>query len=239
MTPAHSGIIFEVYGTCHKTQNAMNPYIEIAIAEDQKLLCEALVRILDAEPDFKIVIRAANGWELLQKLECAHASPHVLLLDIEMPVMNGIETLSHLRRKYGTIKVIMLSLHADTSIVNRCLKLGACSYIPKGCDCEALIDTVRNVYHKDRYISWQASSLLNTGDEGLRKADAVFSSTELRVLRALQAGAQTKQIAARLFLSPRTVEGIRQRLYKKTGTRTPASLLNYVLKTNLLKDTDE
>lgn len=114
--------------------------IRIAIAEDHAVFRNAIKTFLLSLPDINLVIEATNGQELVDRL--ADSKPEIILLDIEMPVMNGIQALSLIRLKYPEIKVIMLSMHNDHSLISNVMNLGAYAYLPKTTELNVIGETI-------------------------------------------------------------------------------------------------
>ncbi|MCZ8284655.1 MAG: response regulator transcription factor, partial [Bacteroidia bacterium] len=128
----------------------MKPKISIAIAEDHVLFRQGMVSLLTEEEDISIAFEAGNGQELLDSLK--HTIPHVILLDISMPVMEGKEALTKIRELYPEVKVIMLSMYYESSYIAEYLAKGARAFLPKNCDIEKVIDAIRTVHQKGFYF---------------------------------------------------------------------------------------
>ena len=136
----------------------MSKRIKVVIAEDQELMRKSLVALLGDYKCFEVVGEAANGKELLHLLKTIH--PDIVLLDIEMPLMNGMETISILSVKYPAAKVIILSMHINDTLIVDFMTKGAKAYLAKGCDVDTLIKTIKQVNDNGFYFSDQISKAM-------------------------------------------------------------------------------
>ena len=214
----------------------MNEPIKVAIADDHVLFRAGVKSALSVHKDIKMIAEADNGMQLLTVLK--HVQPDVILLDIQMPIMDGINTLPEIKKLYPEIKVIMLTMHNDHSMISKLMELGANSYLTKNSDSEIIYQAVKTVHEQEYYFNQLTNKALIDGLRVKRQAeaslpvDAKLSDKEISILRMICEEKSTKEIADLVDLSPRTVEAIRDKLKVKTGAK---SLLLYGISSGALK----
>jgi DNA-binding NarL/FixJ family response regulator len=216
-----------------------NTVIKVAIADDHALFRAGVKTSLSARKDIQMVAEAENGMQLLNLLK--HIQPDVVLLDIQMPIMDGLTTLPEVKRLYPNIKVIMLSMHNDHSMISRMMEIGANSYLTKDSDSETIYQAIRTCYQQEFFFNDLTNkALLN----GLRTKRTIESNTphdvqltekEIIILKLMCEEKSTKEIADIVDLSPRTVEAIRDKLKTKTGTKSMAGLVMYAVKAGIVE----
>jgi two-component system response regulator DegU len=215
----------------------MKPKISIAIAEDHVLFRQGMVSLLNEEEDVSIAFEAGNGQELLDSLQ--HTLPHVILLDISMPVMEGKEALTKIRETYPEVKVIMLSMYYESSYIAEYLAKGARAFLPKNCDIDKVVDAIRTVHHKGFYFDDEISGLLmdklihveKQHDDNVKLR---LTDRETQVLNLICLEKSNKEIAEILHISIRTVEGHRQCIMAKTDTKNVLSLVMFALRNKII-----
>lgn len=212
--------------------------IKIAIAEDQRLFRECLVPILNGFDNLKVVMEASNGIELLNQLKAATLKPDVVLLDLSMPEMDGLETTQQLKILFPDIKVIVLSVHSEQRHIVKMVGIGINGYLVKNSELEEVKRAVEAVYEKGFYFN---DSILKAIQSGMRQQkqhrfDIVSTLTgrEKEILQLICRELTTQEIAEKLYLSVRTVDGHRNNLLEKTGARNTAGLVIYAIKNNLV-----
>ena len=213
--------------------------IRVIIADDHVLYRAGVKTALSSKKDVKIIAEADNGSHLLNLLK--GIQPDVILLDIQMPIMDGIATLPEIKRLYPRIKIIMLTMMDDQSMITRLMELGANSYLTKTSDSEIIYEAIKTCYEQEFYFnSLTNKALLNNLKQRvpqsikLQQEDATLSDKEITVLRLMCEEKSTREIAEAVDLSPRTIEAIRDKLKVKTGTKSTAGLIMYAVKNNLL-----
>jgi DNA-binding NarL/FixJ family response regulator len=186
-----------------------------------------------------MVAEAENGMQLLNLLR--HIQPDVVLLDIQMPVMDGLTALPEIKKLYPGIKVIMLSFLNDHSVISKMMEIGANSYITKESGAEMIYDAIRGVYEHDFYFNELTNKALLSGlrtkrtNESSMPQDVHLTDKEITILKLMCDEKSTKEIADMVDLSPRTVEAIRDKLKTKTGTKSMAGLVMYAVKAGLVE----
>jgi len=179
------------------------------------------------------------GYFLLTILK--HLQPDVILLDIQMPIMDGIATLPEIKKLYPNIKVIMLTMHNDHSMITKLMELGANSYLTKNSDSELIYEAVKTVHEQEFFFNQLTNKALIDGLRMKRQVeanlpvDAKLTDKEISVLRMICEEKSTKEIADQVELSPRTVEAIRDKLKVKTGAKSLAGLVMYAVKSGIIE----
>lgn len=214
----------------------MDARIRLLLADDHALFLNGLVAILSQEPDFCVVATARNGREALEKL--TESAVDIALLDIDMPELTGLEATQYISTNLKGIKVILLSMHAEPSLVRSALNAGADGYVIKTADLEELTFALKQVFKGKRYFD---SNLLTT-----QKTTQIphISSTypglsdltarEIEILKMIAQGFKNSEIGERLFISPKTVDTHRTNLMRKLGARNVASLTRIALEEGLI-----
>jgi DNA-binding NarL/FixJ family response regulator len=213
--------------------------VNVAIAEDQSLFRKGLKQLMDEYlQNIKIVMEAENGADLLNKLAlCEEDLPHILLLDISMPLMDGIETFGHLRKKYPGMKVIVLSVHQEDRYVVKMIELGANGYLLKNAELAEVEKAILQVMEHDYYFNERMIASIKKGLRNRKDIElnsAKITSREKEILQLICEEKTAAEIATGLFISERTVEGHRNNLLQKTGAKNTAGLVIYAIKNQLV-----
>lgn len=216
--------------------------INVIIADDHVLYRAGVKAALSTKKDIKVIAEADNGSHLLMLLKAIH--PDVILLDIQMPIMDGIATLAELKKLYPEIKVIMLTMMDDHSMITRLMELGANSYLTKTSDSEIIYEAIKTCHEQEYYFNALTNkALLNNLrqkhpvlPEKIAQEEARLSEKEITVLKLMCEEKSTREIAQAVELSPRTVEAIRDKLKTKTGSKSTAGLIMYAVKHKLLNE---
>lgn len=215
--------------------------IRIALADDEALFRKGLVMLLSDFPDLEIVLEASNGQELLDRLAVAESKPNVLLLDLKMPVLNGIETAKILREQYPELKIIILSTHFSKAFILNMIEIGASSYLPKNSDPDSVANTIKAVAEKgfsynNEVLEVIRESMVNKHSIKPKNSFEVeLTNREQEILNLICDQYTTSEIADKLFISPRTVDGHRNNLLGKLGCRNTAGLVVFALQHNLVE----
>lgn len=212
--------------------------IKVAIADDHALFRTGVRTALSVKKDIELIAEADNGMQLLSQLK--HIEPDVILLDIQMPVMDGIATLPEIRKIYPAVKVIILSMYNDHSMISKLMEIGANSYLTKNSDSETIYEAIKTCYEQEFYFNDLTNKALLSGLRNKRTENAIIEDShltekELRVLKLICEEKNTKEIADIVDISPRTVESIREKLKMKTGAKSMAGLVVYAVKHGILK----
>ncbi|MFB9217969.1 response regulator [Vibrio sinaloensis] len=207
--------------------------IKLVLADDHRLMQDGLKSRLEREDNLDILACVGTGSDALEKTLCL--KPDVLLLDINMPQLNGIEVLEELAKSGLETAVIMLSMHDSRDYVVRSVKAGAKGYVLKDVGSEELVMAINQVAQGRSYLCPQASDrLLEQINEEPQQKDDTLSKRESDVLKAIANGACNKEIADSLHISVRTVETHRLRIKKKLGATSTAALVKLALQKGLV-----
>lgn len=198
--------------------------IHLAIADDQKLFRQALGMLIEQEQGLCLSIQAENGPELLQLLKNTQKLPDVVLMN--MPEINGIEFNNELQKCFPSIKVIILSIHPQPKFVSRMIEEGLGAYLIKNCDKDELINAINIVHKGGFYTNLRAI-------EASQKNKLALTKREKQILELICMELSTTQIADKLFLSTRTIEGHRKNLLSKTKSHNTAGLVLFAVKNGL------
>lgn len=211
--------------------------IKIAIADDHRLFREGLKMILDRIEDFILCFEAVSGQDLLTRMKAK--SVDVVLLDIDMKDMNGIEALRKIILRNPRPRIIILSMHMELRLISHLMELGASSYLPKDVKKEELEKAIRTVHSEGVYLNDTITkSMLTTLKTKGKKftLNVELRDREKEVLQLICKELTTKEIAKIMHLSERTVEGHRQNLMHKLDTKTTVGLLKKAISLNLFSD---
>jgi two-component system response regulator NreC len=210
----------------------------ILLADDHNVLRSGLKYLLNAQNDMVVVGEAATGDEALRLAR--ELAPDVLILDITMPGMDGLDVLRELKRVAPVIRVLILTMHEEEGYLRRALALGAAGYCPKGAADAELISAIRAVLRGNLYIHPSHTKVLLNGmvsaaGEGNNNAPAAaLSEREHEVLRLVALGHTNQEIADQLALSVKSVESYRARGMEKLGLTSRAALVRYAIRENWL-----
>lgn len=209
--------------------------INVAIADDHSLFREGIRMIISDMPGITLCLEASSGEDLLARLE--NASPDVILLDIEMKDLNGIETMKKLLEIKPAPKVIVLSMHTEPRMISYMMELGAHGYLQKDARKEELEIAIRTVFDKGAYFNERVSMSLLVGlkNKGQKPSLVVeLTPREKEVLTLICQEFTTLEIGEKLFISERTVEGHRKNLCSKLAVRNTAGLVKKAMIMNLI-----
>lgn len=204
----------------------------IAIVEDHLLLSQAIGTIVDSFEDFKVTSLCNNGKELIEKIPSFEKIPDVILMDINMPIMNGIETTEWLTKHHPDIKVLALSVEDDENTVLKMLRAGAKGYLLKDTEKSILEKALKEVITKGYYHTKDVTSILMNSISGGQKS-VLLKEKELIFIRHACSEMTYKEIAEKMFLSPKTIDGYRQVLFEKLGVKNRIGLAMYAIKNKI------
>ena len=208
--------------------------IRALIADDHAVVRQGLKQILGDTPEMLIAGEAANGQEVLDKVRAE--TWDVVVLDISMPDRSGLDILKQLRSERPNLPVLVLSMHSEDQYAMRVLKAGASGYLTKDSAADELVKAIRKVVSGGRYVSsFLAEKLaLEIGADSNKLPHETLSDREFQVLRMIAAGKSVAEIAAELYLSPKTVSTYRARLLQKMNLGTNAELIHYAIQNHLI-----
>ena len=212
--------------------------IKLAVVDDQALFRKGMIAMLNSIPDFKIELEAENGNDLFEKLKI-YQDIEVILLDLRMPEMNGIEATKKLKTQHPTIKIIIISVHDDTDIITHLFEIGANGYLDKNSHPDEVERAIRDVIALDYHFNTASQIALNEIETATKSKNYLidevkFSTRERQVLELICQELTTQEVANKLCLSSRTIEGYRISLMNKTGSRNAAGLILFAIRHKLI-----
>jgi len=214
----------------------MNRLIRIIVADDHQIVRQGLRILLEAEPDMEVIAEADNGRKVLKLAQ--EMLPDVIIMDLSMPELNGIEATRQILAAAPGVKVVALSMHSDSLFVLNMIKSGASGYLLKDCALEELVKAIRTVVDQKTYLSPGISDIVIrdfvTGWQTTNaSAFSVLSAREREVLQLMAEGRTTNQIADGLCVSVKTVEAHRKQVMTKLGIHSVAELTKYAIRQGL------
>jgi len=223
-------------------KNETDEPIKVIIADDHVLYRAGVKTALGSKKDIKVIAEADNGMHLLNMLKMIPAD--VILLDIQMPIMDGISALPEIKKLYPELKIIMLTMMDDHSMITRLMELGANSYLTKTSDSEIIYEAIKTCFEQEYYFNQLTNKALLTNlkqrtvapPQKLMQQEASLNEKETLILKLMCEEKSTKEIADIVDLSPRTVEAIRDKLKVKTGAKSTAGLIMYAVKHKILNE---
>lgn len=212
----------------------MNTSINIALLDDESLFLDALANLVDSNSNFKVVYKTNNGYEFLDYAKNAEHLPDILLLDLNMLPINGLEVLDELNKNNINIRVIVLSSLYNSSMYGYMIKYGISGFLPKYIEKDELFHAIEQVYTNKYYLTESNQSLLN---EFLKNKNSNhnpwnmidLSDRELEVLDCICKEMSTREIAEYLFISTKTVESHRSKLMEKIGCKNVIGMVIYAI----------
>lgn len=208
--------------------------IKIAIADDYKIYRDGLKVGLSADENLEVVAEADNGEDLLKLLE--QISPDVILMDLKMPIMDGMEATKVVRKKYPAIKVLVITMYEDDKFIIHLMENGANGYLLKNTEPEEIRKSIYSVHENGYYFNDVVNKallkklVLKNNLKPSFNQNVELSEREMEVLKLICEEKTAAEIGKEIFLSPRSVEGIRQRLIEKVGVRNTAGLVMFAVK---------
>jgi two-component system, NarL family, response regulator NreC len=212
--------------------------IRILLADDHTVIRSGLRALLERVVDFQVVAESGDGWEAANLVDEHH--PHVAVMDIAMPRLNGIEATHQITSKHPEIAVVILSMHSDEGYVLRSLKAGARAYLLKDSAEAELISAIRAVHQSKAFFSPTISKMLaedyvrQIQQRGAHDSFELLSAREREVLQLLAEGRSNKDVAALLNLSLYTIETHRSNILQKLGLHSSAELILYAVRKGIV-----
>lgn len=201
--------------------------ISILIADDHKLIRETWSFILNSDPRFEVVSQCSNGEEAIA--EATRLRPKIVLLDINMSPINGIEATQQIRKYSPASKIIGVSMHSQPAYVKKLLKLGAHGYVTKNSPQQEMFEAIAEVFKGNRYICAEVKTILSEQVfEDENQGANALSNRELEIIKHIKDGLSSKEISSQLNISLKTVEVHRHNILKKLNLKNSAALVNYI-----------
>lgn len=215
----------------------MEEVIKVAIADDHKIFRKGVILSLRNYTNIKFVLEADNGEELLQQLP--ETQPDVILMDLRMPMKDGIEATKIVARQFPNIHVIVLSMYEDDHFISHMMENGANGYLLKSTDPAEIRKAIMDVHEKGYYLNPFVNKILLRKTQNRQRpvptlnSEIVLSDREKDVIRMICMEFTAQEIAQKLEISPRTVEAIKDRLMERFGVKNTAGLVYFAAKNNL------
>lgn len=210
----------------------MSKQIRILIADDHTLFIDGLKSLLRDEPDMEVVEIANNGKELLEIIAPSKAT--LILLDINMPVMNGLDTLRYIKQNQPYLKIIILSTYNDEHLIDKAKSAGANGYLLKTTSRPELLNTIRLINNGQSCFPYRSPDIVKeavVGDNFIKQFN--LSKREKEILLFIKEGLTNQQIADKLFLSIYTVETHRKNIMQKLNLKSSAALFKFIAENNI------
>lgn len=214
--------------------------IHLALAEDNEIMRNGLALILESFPSLNLLHTAVNGQDLLKQIEETKTLPDVILLDIDMPKLNGFDTCIEIRKRYKEVGVIFLTSHISNQFIQHAVKVGGHGYLSKNSDVDEILEAINEVrekgyYYNDLFHIDLVKDLLSKGNVKQDFPKVVdLTPREIDFLRLLCKEMTDAEIANELNISPLSAETYRKNLLKKVGVKKAIGLAIYAVKHNLL-----
>ena len=210
--------------------------INVMLVDDHDLVRKGIRRLLDDTSGIKVVAEATDGEQAIQQVR--RERPDVILMDVSMPGIGGLEATRKIKQVSPGMKVIAVTIHDDDPIPARLLEAGAAGYITKGCDVDEIVEAIRSVHSGNRYITpgvaqkLALSLMKNQGPSGLDE----LSDREVTIMLMVVKGISNREISEKLCLSPKTISTYRCRLFEKLGVSNNVELTRFAIRHGLVKE---
>nr|WP_315179623.1 response regulator transcription factor [uncultured Flavobacterium sp.] len=218
----------------------MSKTIKIILVDDEILFRKGISFLLGRETNIEIIFEASNGDELISFLQNnKNNHPDIIIMDLKMPIINGVEATKIIRKEFPELKIIALTSYDSKSFVANMIDVGAVSYLIKNATPQELLTTIKEVASKGFYYTDYVMKIIQADVLTNKKTKSNFDSNflsprEIEVLKLICIQKSTVEIAEQLFISPRTVEGHRNNLLLKTESRNIAGLVVYAVQNELM-----
>jgi two-component system, NarL family, invasion response regulator UvrY len=206
----------------------------IALVDDHVILRSALADLINTIPGYHVILQASNGAEMMQLLS-KKKQPEIIMLDINMPKMDGFETCILLTQKYPRIKILAFSMHSEEAMILKMIRSGAMGYLLKSADAAEMSTAFKALLNNQHYLSEGISKILLQGLQSMPPEEEVeLNEKETEFLKLICLELSHKEIGAKMHLSKRTVDYYRDALFRKLNTNTRVGLVKYAIKKNLV-----
>ena len=211
--------------------------IKIVVADDHQLFREGLVNLLESDENIQVIGQAEDGEIAIKKV--LELKPDILLTDIAMPNMNGMEATRNLKKQFPDLKIIAVSMHSDRQFVKGMLTAGTDAYLLKNCTHQQLLEAVHTVYNGKKYLSEDITEMVISGYlDGTGTTDDKYnqlSEREKEIFLLLAEGVSTREIGDKLFISVKTVGTHKQNILEKLDLKNNSDIVKYALKKGLIQ----
>jgi DNA-binding NarL/FixJ family response regulator len=216
----------------------MNDSIKIVLVDDEILFRKGISFLLEREENIDIIFEASNGEELIVYLNQSINKPDIIIMDLKMPVLNGVEATKIIRKNFPEIKIIALTSYDTKSFIANMIQVGAVAYLIKNTTPKDLLYTINQVFLKgffynENVLETIKGTVISSKNSKSNLEGSFLSPREIEILQLICLQKTTIEIAEELFLSPRTVEGHRNNLLLKTESRNIAGLVVYAIQNEI------
>jgi DNA-binding NarL/FixJ family response regulator len=217
----------------------MSETIKIILVDDEVLFRKGISFLLAREENIEVIFEASDGVELIEFLKGDNPKPDIVMMDLKMPLLNGIEATKIIHRDFPGIKIIALTSYDSKSFISNMINIGAVSYLVKSTTPQELFTTINEVAAKGFYYSDYVVNIIQNEIATNKKAkcsldNGFITARELEVLQLICEQRSTVEIGEKLFISPRTVEGHRNNLLLKTESKNIAGLVVYAIQNGIV-----
>ncbi|MCF8373688.1 MAG: response regulator transcription factor [Bacteroidales bacterium] len=213
--------------------------VKIILADDHQIIIDGLDLLLSSQDGYKVVRKVTNGSELLKDIELFQ--PDLVISDIEMPGLNGIEASKEIKKCFPNVKIIILSMYKEPSLIRQLIQLGVDGYLTKTSDQEELLAGIDRVVGGQKYFGSDVTVALTNSIDNQRKAEgdldklAQLSERENEILKLVCEGLNNKEIGERLFISHRTVDTHRTNLMRKLDVHSVVELIRFAIRNGIIE----
>lgn len=216
----------------------------IVLIDDHQIVIDGLTSVLEEVEQYEIVGTANNGKDAIQLIRIAE--PQLALMDIDMPIMNGISAATELKKNYPQVKIIILSLHNEKAIIQNLIQIGVDGYLLKNSNKDEMLNAIQQVLNGQKYFSSDvtlslsgmapsSSIKLTNTDPGNAEKLSSLTERELEILKGIADGMSNREIGEQLFISQRTVDTHRQNIMKKLDVKKVVGLIKFAIKNGLIE----
>jgi DNA-binding NarL/FixJ family response regulator len=221
--------------------NSKDYLIKFAIADDHKIFRDGIKMALSGKENLKLLWEAEDGKEMMHKISIK--KPEVLLMDIRMPEIDGINAIEQIRKEYEDIKIVVLTMYDDQQMISKMMEMGANAYLTKTTDPEEIYNAILTCMNDDFYFNDLVNKAVmgkllqkkNIRQNTVNQPTIHFNEKELKILQLLSEDKTTEEISKIVFLSPRTIETIRQNMKSKVNAKTIGGLIMYGMRNKLIE----
>lgn len=214
----------------------MEKLVKIALVDDHMLVLSSLEKLINTFDGYNVIIKASNGQDLIEQLAESEEQPDLVLLDNNMPIMNGFETLKWIRSNRPLLPVLILSMEDDESMMIKMIRSGANGYLLKDCNPDDLKWALKEVMEKGFHYTKKVNGVLQEAENiiNFETKQDVLKDTEIAFIKLACTDLTYKEIADTMMLSPKTIDGYRHDLFAKLNIKNRVGLALYAVKNNLI-----
>jgi len=215
--------------------------IKVILADDHQLVRDGIRSLIRDAKNIEVIEEASDGYELLEKLKTT--KPDIIVLDISMPRLSGIDAIKKIKEEFPSVKVLVLSMFTSEEYIFNAIKAGARGYLPKNTSKKELLEAIYSIHAGNEYFSESISNIIlksyikkvKSNDDYSGKTQNVLSSRELEILTLFAEGNTNQEIAEKLFISIRTVESHKNHIMQKLELKTTVDLVKFAIKNNIIQ----